>query len=246
MTERVANQGPKLAASHPEVDDWLAYHNGKLAEDAEERLRGHLVACPDCVSLLLDIEAFHHSPAAQDVSELELASAWREFRRRNSTPAASRRWRWRRRLPWAASLVVGVLGAAGWFSEHRTSTDLEAQLAALQQPQLNVPIYDLYHDTTVRSGGEQQRVVVDGDSLVTLVLHLDAEPQHSDLEVEIGRGATVVWRSRGLQAHPDFFTVKLALPQGFLEAGEHRVRLYGVDGDERILLEEFPPIAVQL
>ena len=46
------------SAEHPEAEELLAYHEGRLNEDARTAVRAHLTRCPECSNLVLDLAGF--------------------------------------------------------------------------------------------------------------------------------------------------------------------------------------------
>lgn len=241
-----------VSGPHPGVEEWIAYHGRRLGPAEEDRLRSHLVTCPECVMLLLDVEAFANPQGeeAPKVSEFESVAAWRCFlshlRSQGVGAQRSPARPWTHRLAIAASLFVGVVGLSAWMSGQRLNGDLQARLDELSVPQANPVIVDLYQDPAVRSGGESA-TEVPAELASTLVLHLSEPREFSDFEVDIldAEAEAVVWSSRGLVLDGDFLTVTLALPKGSLPSGEYRIRLYGVGTGEKVLLADYPPILLQ-
>lgn len=244
-TVPVSSEGaPPFARVHPDADAWIAYHEGELEAAEEERLRGHLVKCPACVSTLLDLDAFAGGGDPGELSELERAAAWRAMRsaleRQEAPTRAPGLAGGRFAVPWAlaASLVAGVLGLALWDA-HRTAGELRGTVTALTEPQINVPILDLFPDTATRSGGEAQLPAVPPAEFFTLLLALEEPREFPDYEVEIlDAGGDVVWSKRGLEMS-DFGNFKLGLSGRFLASGEHQIRLYGVEAGSRELLQDY-------
>ncbi len=250
-----AAKSPGVSGPHPGVEEWIAYHGRTLATGEEERLRSHLVTCPECVTLLLDVEAFErpHGEDPDQVSELERVAAWRSFQgalrrqeiREESSAGKPPATPWSQRMAIAASLLVAILGLSAWMAGQRANSGLRARLDALSAPQANAVIVDLYQEPTRRSGGETATEVPLG-SPATLVLYLSEPQEYADYEVDIlDEREETVWSSRGLELDPDFLTVTLALPGGSLPGGEYRIRLYGVGAGEKVLLGDYPPILLQ-
>lgn len=240
---------PPPAGGHPDVDAWIAYYEGELAAVEEDRLRSHLVRCPACVSLVLDLEAFAGG-AGEELSEFERAAAWHSMRavldrdekpRQAAAEVGRRRGARRLAVPaaLAASLVAGVLGLALWQAQ-RTAAELEATVAALSEPQVNVPIRDLYPDTATRGGGAARPAEVPPAAFFTLVLNLEEPRDYPGYEVEVLDAAGhALWTGSGLEMS-SYGTFTLGLARDFLTPGEYRVRLYGVTGDARELLQDYP------
>ncbi len=93
IADRRQDSGP-----HPDLEDLVAYHAGELAAVEEKRLQDHLVWCPECARLVLDLDTFAIS-AAREVSEPAIAPV---------VPIAPRRPVFRRR--WVTA--IGAVAAA--------------------------------------------------------------------------------------------------------------------------------------
>lgn len=231
---------PADSNGHPGVETWIAYHGGELAERETERLQRHLVACPACVSLVLDLDAFAAEPAEADrasVSEFELAAAWKSMKASLPDRLSPPRWFERRvRVPMAlaASLVAGAVGLSLWGIEHRRAE-------AYTRPQVNLAIRDLEPNQATRSGGSPSPAEVRRDSYAALVMLPSRTFDTYQVEIIDARGHRV-WSGSGLVAHPELGTLSLGLPPGFLDPGEYVVKLYG--GEEKIPLEDDLPIRV--
>lgn len=246
-----------VSGPHPGVEEWIAYHGRRLAPAEEDRLRSHLVTCPECVALLLDVEAFErpHGEEEPQVSEFEKVAAWRSFlsllrsREAGQERPPAKAWstgrRWPQRLAIAASLIVGVVGLSAWMTGQRLNGELRARLDELSAPQVNPVIVDLHQNPAVRGGGETA-TVVPAESAATLVLYLTEPREFVDFEVDIlDEREKSVWSSQGLRLDRDYLTVTLALPKGSLPSGEYRIRLYGVGAGEKVLVADYPPIFLQ-
>lgn len=221
---------------HPEVEELVAYHEGRVAADAAEALAEHLSVCGHCARLLLDLDSFPdlEPPAGtSDPSEHEVAAAWRRLEAELPAPtapslaaigASPRSWG-----TLAAALGLVALGfGGGWLT--RRGDDA---------PRVNVPIVDLFAADAVRDAGAGNAVTVDpaADGWL-LVLNL-SEPALSgryDLEMR-DEGDTLVWSATAVA--PDShggFTV--SLPRGWLAPGRYRIAVVAT-GDPSRLVGEF-------
>lgn len=237
--------GCEASKTHPSVDRWIAYRDGALAAEEEKQLQQHLMGCRECVTLVLDLDAFL-LPEAMDrsgISDFEVVAAWRAVRSAIDWDVEKKRWHIPAIL--AASLVVAALGLSTWTAlEHRSVTELRRLVTELSQPQINVPIRDLYPDTATRSGSPPLATEVpDQTRFITLILNLPEPREFPEFQVEIIDSAgTAIWRGRGLEMSP-YGTFTLGLARDFLPTGEHRILLFGLDGDRRVLIQ---PYAVQI
>ena len=216
---------------HPSPDQLLAYHAGNL-EDSDS-LQEHLAACQDCLQLTLDLDRFPDldRSAGRDLSDADVATAWRNFEvrvRRHASPASSGRWRWLTLvapIPAAAMalIVVGLgLGLAHFWTR---SLEMERQLEELARPQANVPVVNLFGDA-FRSDGEPLQVVLPaGTESFVILLNPGRQGTGAEHDVVIREAAgQVLWTQERLR--PDSFgAFPLVLTRRFLPPGEYHIVL---------------------
>lgn len=245
------------AGGHPDFDELVAYRGGELPDDDRRRLQDHLVTCRDCLELMLELDAFlrpetepEERTAAAGAADFATAAGWRALRSRlpsgEAGPAEGARSgprprRWVAAL--AASLAVAVIVLALFALQlHRDVTALDRQLAELSRPQPGAAIVDLYPVSAARGEGEAAPVaeLPAATGYATLVVNLPEGAGEASYEVEIvdpeGR---ILWSGSGFEASR-FGTLRLGLPDGFLAPGEHALRLYAGDGEERHWIETYP------
>ena len=247
----------RASGQHSTVETLDAYRAGRLGPQQREGVREHLVLCRQCFDLLQDLEVFASarrsaSRPPAEVADFETAAFWHALRPRLETvaeePSASRRRPkepavWRLPAAVAASVLVTALGFSFWIADReRALATSERQLAELQVPRPNTRIYDLYLDTSERSGESRpQPVEVPPGSMLILTPQSSQDPgEHSGYAVEILDSAGArAWTGRGFRADPEDGTFTLWLPPDFLPPGEYRVRLLGGDADPSELIEEY-------
>jgi hypothetical protein len=243
---------------HPDDDLLLAYGEGRLGADAEERLQEHLTTCAVCRALVGDLCAF---PALDEVtgepSEFEVAAAWRGFRARvagGDQAAADEAGAgqpaphdadepepfWKRgSVAWtvAATLAFALLGSGAW------NLRTESQLAGLLRPSTLGGFSSLIGDdqraARATRGGEPAADCAAGE-----VCPLAVTPSPSATEagsaglrwVIVDSGGGEVVRNgvseaalAALAAEGGFL---LVVPRGLLAAGVYELHLYAAqDGD---------------
>ena len=225
------------SAGHPTVETWVDYHADALPEAERERLQRHLAGCRQCVDLVLDLDAFVE-PVVLDtpgVSDFEKAAVWRTL------AGARKTSRWPAVAALAASLLFATVGFAWWSGQRRTIQGLETRIAGLSRPQVNAVILDLIPSTVQRSAGSAEPVtVLPADAGITLALHLDDSVDYPDFELAISDAdGNELWRGRGFEpSEVDSFY--LALPAGYLPAGEYQLQLSGLDKEQKVLLQTYP------
>ena len=65
---------------HPEPETLAAYHAGELTEPEERRLQDHLVSCPECAALLLDLDGLSDPGfGAGALSPADQEALWRSL-----------------------------------------------------------------------------------------------------------------------------------------------------------------------
>jgi hypothetical protein len=217
-------------------------------------MQAHLVACPDCLEDLLDLDGFvgagarasrtaseaqsevdsEAAPEAPAEAEPSRAAPWWLL----PVPSAPRR----AALALAASILVVISGLTVWAVRERgEAEDLRDRVAALSAPRPDVPIVDLLPDSAVRGRSEGQVPGVDlpaGEDSYTFVLNLPQVPAVSDFEADlVGPDGRVSWS--GPLRRSIYGTFTLGVPRSSLSTGENEIRLYGVDGGGRRLLETY-------
>jgi hypothetical protein len=182
IDERAEGSGDE----HPRAEELRAYVEGSLAEKGMRAVEGHVAGCALCAEELRDLKDFFEPirEGEREVSELEIAQAWRSVGSRIDR-GRSRSWASVAGSPFAlaASLLLAVaLGVASIRMEGRnrdlesrltgresrleeleseverlqaTSSRLEGELARLRSPQPNALVVDLFSRAWAqRSGGD--------------------------------------------------------------------------------------------
>ena len=226
--------------SHPEPATLAAYHAGELTGEEERRLQDHLVGCPECAALLLDLDGLADPGfGAGSLSAADQEALWKslqaEIRKEEPAPASlapvvplrrrtlSPSW-----LPaLAAALLVVAVGQAIWLAS------LQRNVAALSQIQLHAPAIDLYAS---RSRGERQsdQTVPPKAKIFNLILHPEKPRSASRYRVEITRaGGGTVWSGpweRDEVAPDPYDPVPLTAPRGVLGPGDYRIHWFEENG----------------
>ncbi len=109
-----------------------------------------------------------------------------------------------------------------------------SELAALRQPQLNAPIFDILSRKSIqRSGGGTETAVVEVPRTTrnfTLILNGEGQPEYPDYVIEIlDSNDQLIWRGEGLRRSSDRNFV-LTLDRAFLSEGPYHLKLYGQKG----------------
>lgn len=241
---------------HPTPDELVAYGAGELAAAEATRVEDHLVLCPHCLEMLLDLGRMTDPDFGSEhrTTTAEKAAAWQALQPRLAAEAPEApRLRSRPRLtsrgvrvaPFlasprtayvlAASLLLAVVGLA------LRTRHLERNLADLNSPQLNAPIVDLVSASPLRGGAGEDAAVELGprSRFFALILSPKGSPDFADYRAQIVDSAgREVWSGEGLEKdRHGAFTVILG--RRFLDPGEYRLRLYGLEGKTGQLIEEF-------
>jgi hypothetical protein len=119
---------------------------------------------------------------------------------------------------------------------------LRRDLDRFTQPQLNAPVKDVDPGDLVRGStahGLQTVAIPATANMFTLVLNISSRPSFPDYSLEIlNQQSETVWTGRGLQKTP-FDTFNVALPRKLMPMGTYRIKLYGLRGDRRELIEDY-------
>ena len=119
MEEKRRRLGP-----HPGEEELVAYHAGEMGLEESKRVQDHLVLCPQCAKLLLDLDAFAADAAVPDA---DLAAP----RRRNEGR------RWLVPLAVAASILILVLAWPSPEPLPAYSANLSGNVQPLRSPSLD-------------------------------------------------------------------------------------------------------------
>jgi hypothetical protein len=218
--------------THLAVEELAAYHAGRLPEAAEARVQDHLMGCPECTRMLLDLDALRQGvDPADEASDTEKTAFWWTLRPRLLPDRSSRRFRTSRLL--AATLVAAVVGLA------LQNAALRQAIENLSQPDLGAPVRDL-SATALRDNAPSAVVTLaPDDRFFTLVL-APADPRtFPDHEVVLERaGDGEVWRGRGLQKNR-YGTFSLVLARRLTGTGDYTLGIFGIAGESRVLVGEY-------
>jgi hypothetical protein len=216
---------------HPKPEMLAAYHAGELTEPEERKLQDHLVGCPECAALLLDLDGLADpgfgagalAPADQEALWRSLQAEVRKeepppapvvpLRRRSTSP------RWLPAL--AAALLAATIGLSVWVAE------LKHKVNDILQPQANPPILDLDADAARGEGGDDAVVVSSKNHFFTLILTPAGERRYERYRVEIApAGGKAAWSYDGALNSSGSLSVTVPLPA--LGSGRFQVRLFGL------------------
>jgi putative zinc finger protein len=216
---------------HPKPETLAAYHAGELTEPEERRLQDHLVGCPECAALLLDLDGLADPGfGAGSLAPADQEALWKslqaEIGREEPRPAPAVPPRRRTSPRWlsalAAALLAATIGLSVWVASLRRT------VAELSLPQANAPVLDLDADAARGEGGEGAVVVSPENHFLTLILTPAGERRYERYRVEIARtGGKAAWGHDGALNSSGSLSVTVPLPA--LGSGRFQVRLFGLD-----------------
>lgn len=180
MKEIIERSGfPPSCATPSELADYI----GNACDAAtKESIQAHLVGCPECRSTLLELAAFvaltseSQTPASRN---REVERHWKKLRTRLRVEELPR-WSFGRigwRLSAVSAVCAGIAISWGVFLQYKLHTleiahqrvlqqeiravkdqkSMEAQIAAMRAPQLNLPVFDVMPvDSMDRSGAARR------------------------------------------------------------------------------------------
>lgn len=245
-----AEKARRELRDHPTPEQLAAYRAGELSGEEAERIKDHLALCPECAQLLLDLVAFEEHEPAEEPAGLangNVEAAWQRLRPKleEDQPAAPpvaapERFRqtekpdptytavnWQRRLrsayALAAALFFGVVGLTVWgVSQKRLAEQRTA-------PRLG----DMLYFEETRGPAERERIL--GSQSVNIVLPTSATYQDYEVEIVDAEGRPV-WHERRQVGEDD--SLFLGLTGTSLPPGLYEIRVYGIEGDRKILRGE--------
>ncbi|HSS50134.1 MAG TPA: zf-HC2 domain-containing protein [Thermoanaerobaculia bacterium] len=235
--------------THPEPETLAAYHAGELDESEAQRLQDHLLTCRECAALLLDLDGLTRPGfGAGSLSAADQEALWGRIQReieKEETPRAPapviplRRPsrlapppRWLQAL--AAALLVATIGLSGWVVSLRRTVE------ALNRPEPNAPVIDLYSGASRSAGSPQPVATVPRDfRFFTVILHPPHSRSTKRYRVEIARaGGGSVWSRDGVAPDP-LGPLPLTLTRSLIGPGEYRIRLFEETGNPREPLVDY-------
>ena len=252
---------------HPSPEELFAYHAGKLAADAFDRLQEHLAWCSECARTVADLAAWPEVELRD--SDLERTAAeeaddWQAIRRCIAPTAAIRKDDTvPAPVPFDLPAPAGepppgpqpaygpihLLAAALFLAVVGLSVQLvrlSHQPATLATPQANVFVVDLEPagDAATREvpaghpNARDTNVPAGMGTVVFLLVQDDLRP-FSDHAVELrGEDGEVFWQSGGLVRAPEG-SFSIAVPLAALTSDAVEIRLYGVESGKRELLATY-------
>ena len=239
----------RMVTGCPEVDELVAFQEGRLSESRADEIRQHLSLCPDCAEDLLDLRAFDDpepvalemaipgdDPESAEKSWQRYQASLEEARAAESTPTplATRRQARTASRPaahWlvAASALFALTGLWAWWS----AVDLWWPGSAAI-PSAPFPL-TLHPDgsTVVRDGSTLRTFEVGSayDSVSpTLLLGDTTDHDHYRAELQDSQGRVVFDRNPLPRLSDGRFALSIPRPQ--MPAGQYAIHLLGVLGGE--------------
>jgi hypothetical protein len=219
---------------HLSPETLLAYHERTLSDAEVERVQDHLVECPECASVVLDLESFpdlEPPTEAHRLTPADLRRQWADIEHRIS----ERRPWWQRHqvlLPVAAAFFAAAVALGFW------AQNAQSELRAADQPSGDVHVIELAPPSAAHRGLLRETAPSDVETLV-IVLDpglVDAFPSYS-VDVESPDGVPIAQRVPVHQSQHRLFV--LMVSRESLPPGVNTLELFGERGGERIPIEEF-------
>lgn len=246
---------------HPRLDELIAYQENRLSETATERVRRHLLACPECAEDVLSFDRFDQE-AEDDAYYPEPAvtkQAWETFKQRveyedeqqghrrrfpergHSQPEVARpatsfpRW-----LLLAASITFMVSGLSFWIVglARFSGTEVATTRLASDTPFLVDLLPDAERLRRDASPGEDVRSPAGMDALAFRLLIGDQTPRAGYVVEIVDAGGEVVWTRDGLPRQPTGDFVVL-VPRAELPNGRYQLRLLAKEDGQPLLLATY-------
>lgn len=198
----------------PEPEELLAYLEGRLSPEDEQRLDRQLVASPDAARALLDLADFEaaETEAGSRPPDVAVHAGWRDLERR--LPVVQP---WPRRLSAAllpgiaAALLVATVGLGSWVGKLQSE---------LHRPVPNLETLDL----TLSRADEGETIGIPAGAPLRLLLESPESCAGYEAEVE-GPEPGNPWTIPLKEDEEGYLTLMLQR----LEPGPYRLRLYGCE-----------------
>jgi len=241
LAATLAGKAEEAMGTHPDLESLLAYHSGTLPPGSEPSVRDHLVGCRDCTESLLDLGSFWEAgqKPPDNVADLTAVAAWRDFRARLKEEGKTDdgRQTWRALYPLAASLLLGVVALSFWVAGLRASnTELRQTVAELSAVQVNPPVFYLDEITRSDEAGIVVELSAGQPSFLVIVVPGSKTPDTTFVAELSDAAGQVVWQAEsGLS---EAATLRFVFHRNRLPPGDYRMRIYGLEGGRRELVND--------
>ena len=228
----VATAKRRQQPAHPSAEDLIAYQEQQLPGADAARVREHLVICPECAQLVLDLSTFPDVPLRDTAMALSPEEDEEDFEallellpqeRVAAIPLQDHKPSSKRRpvLMMAASFIVGILGLSLW-------------LGGIRSPLQSAPdvrtgaLLDLYPIASNSRGIDRAEKVEipEDDSDLVLVLNTSDVGGFLAYQVEIRSAAKLMLQVTDLKPGTQG-TITLVVPRAALPADSYEVLLFG-------------------
>jgi hypothetical protein len=201
----------------PTVEEMLAFANGELSKEDEERVRTALVAYPE---LLRAVHADFDDESGEDVPEIMVERQLRALRAGLPPATGDRRVQFWRTAAAIAAVLALTFGALLWRAQSQIG---EPRLSAWQT------LY-LEPDGGLRGGPVEAKTFSSTADLFLLNIAL-LDERHFDgyrIDLVAANAKKPVWT--GNTARPDDDTFTVVVPRKSLPPGSYEAVVYGIDG----------------
>ena len=208
----------------PTTEEILAYVNGKLPADAEERMRERLLDYPELVRALAT--PFPSEPAQPGdpdyLSDAEWSDHWAAFEKRMGR---GRVVEFRRNAISAIAAVVAIVFAGLYFA---AESKMRRPGIAGEEVQLSADLR--------RGPADPLPIHLQGDYVLLRPILRDEAHDTYRLAIFDENDRREVWRSGALEAEGKLLVV---VPRAFLSPGTYHIRVYGLDGTREELVGNY-------
>lgn len=222
----------------PSPEELLAYHNGELSPEAEEKLQDRIVANEDAIALLVDMKRFPNvvpGPGAPQFSDDEVTASMQALQRRierdeeKATVVPIR--------PWYASLTVAY-GIAATFLI--ATLGLSLRLATGPQPTLDSGGIDMYVRDVQTRDDASPKIARSEQGWLSLPLNIPSRGlSHQNFQIEVHDPSNLIVYSASCK-RGNSTVLFLRLPAGYLKiAGTYQIKLFGITNEKREFIGNF-------
>lgn len=249
------------SSEHPEADELLFYHEGRLSEQRAEQVQAHLALCSECTRTILDLSRFpemelcapdhERTVEDEDADWLAIEKKWAVERLEDQivggqnplphqsrsplpSPALPRTFHW-------SSLAAAIFLATtiGLLVQRQSSFPLSGQ--QLDLPRANIHFEEILPTSKpgVRSGNTAQILLPPEASSLVLILATEGLREHTVFEARIAGGsAHKELKLRGLVRARDG-SFSLDLPRSWLSPGNYEVELSAIENEKQTSMAKF-------
>jgi hypothetical protein len=225
---RITAEQRERLGDPPAAEELLAYSEGRLSAEEEERIRELLVAYPELARMYA--APFPEEPQA-GVSKEAIDAGLDDVKRRLGVVSMRPPIRMRRYIPTTIAAALALVFFGLYVQAESRARDARDHTRACDMPRLLGDAQELDPDGN-RGPAAPTLLSKDGEAYLVRprLINQPRFPGYSIVLFDQNKNA--IWTSPSAQPNEDD-VFQITIPHAFLRPGRYQLRIFGVDGEER-------------